>query len=244
LTPEELPVKTCKESGCYMTSPGDLTHRFKHTYVLKNGQTWTAYGDACIHNTTRIAKKSLKRVAETRAKARAGRDAINCGVPCIVEISSFEGEVRQGDRILSQEDMDSIVVEGSVVHPLVKSPVTGTPTPKMSASELSSKATEAMVESAAAVLAEAAKEEEMPKEYNFKDERTKQNALLHGEFSRLGLDVKAAHNYIHRMDKVASLKELDAAKLADWVNNFSQIRLDSPNHARIKEMVGGAGVKT
>lgn len=220
ITPEPLPVISCKEAGCYMHSPGDLTHRFKSTIVLRNGQEFTAYGEACVHNTVGPARKALKRVAETRAKARAGRDAVNIGVPCIVEISSFEGQIRQGDRILSQEDVENVTVEGSVVKgestALVKtdSPTVGTPTQK--------------------------KEEEVPKEYNFKAERTKQNALLHGEFSRLGLDVKAAHDYIHRMDKVASLKDLDAAKLADWVNNFAQVKVDSPNHARLKEMMAGA----
>lgn len=59
---------------------------------MKDGSTFEGYGDANPRNVNpRIATATI-RMAETRAKGRALRDAINCGMTMLEELPDLEGE--------------------------------------------------------------------------------------------------------------------------------------------------------
>lgn len=97
----------CKDEGCYNPDEGDVQHHFKAVLTLETGQKFTGHGEACRHNTTKITRKALPRMAETRAKARAMRDATNIGLACVVELDGFSrGEWREGLVELSNKDME------------------------------------------------------------------------------------------------------------------------------------------
>jgi hypothetical protein len=55
------------------------------TVVTEKG-TFTGFGDACPTNVTRMMVPHLVRLAETRAKARALRDAVNVGMAAVEEL--------------------------------------------------------------------------------------------------------------------------------------------------------------
>lgn len=75
--------------------------------LLKDGErrTFTGIGDANPRNTSRNVALHLLRMAETRAKARALRDAINVGMCSVEELETSElpteiGEGRREEREL------------------------------------------------------------------------------------------------------------------------------------------------
>ncbi|MDO8690519.1 MAG: hypothetical protein Q7R39_11010 [Dehalococcoidia bacterium] len=53
---------------------------------MQNGSTFTGIGDASPHNVNDMMRNCLIRMAETRAKARAMRDAVNVGVVSLEEL--------------------------------------------------------------------------------------------------------------------------------------------------------------
>ncbi|KKN68492.1 hypothetical protein LCGC14_0451280 [marine sediment metagenome] len=218
IIPDSLPDRPCK---CYNASAGDVTFRSRVVITLRNGQVFAAEGDACVHNSW--AKSALPRHAETRAKARAGRDATNIGVPCIVELAPYDGHMRQGDRILSKEEMERVVM-GEVVEeddkktsPTVAkgSPAMGTPT-------------EAEMRGGKTAT-------EKRKEIEHDDPWVKANARLHAEGHRLKLDTGLLHKYIHAKENVKSIKEVPAEKLADYADNLKGVTEGSSGHKKIVE---------
>ena len=61
-----------------------------HATVETEGGTFTGLGDASPGNVTRMMAPHLIRMAETRAKARALRDAVNVGVTAFEELGDDE----------------------------------------------------------------------------------------------------------------------------------------------------------
>jgi hypothetical protein len=61
-----------------------------HATVETEGGTFTGLGDASPGNVTRLMAPHLIRMAETRAKARALRDAVNVGVTALEELGDDE----------------------------------------------------------------------------------------------------------------------------------------------------------
>ncbi len=61
-----------------------------HATVETEQGTFTGLGDACPANVTRLMAPHLIRMAETRAKARALRDAVNVGVTALEELADID----------------------------------------------------------------------------------------------------------------------------------------------------------
>lgn len=57
---------------------------------LEGGKLFSGIGDANPQNVTPMIAKHLIRMAETRAKARAFRDAVNVGMTSVVELDAIE----------------------------------------------------------------------------------------------------------------------------------------------------------
>jgi hypothetical protein len=72
--------------------PGELNGMtaIVHATVETEGGTFTGLGDASPGNVTRMMAPHLIRMAETRAKARALRDAVNVGVTALEELGDDE----------------------------------------------------------------------------------------------------------------------------------------------------------
>ncbi len=68
--------------------PSDMNGQLAicHATVETEQGTFTGLGDACPSNVTRMMAPHLIRMAETRAKARALRDAVNVGVTALEEL--------------------------------------------------------------------------------------------------------------------------------------------------------------
>jgi hypothetical protein len=64
-----------------------------HATVETEQGTFTGLGDAYPGNVTRLMAPHLIRMAETRAKARALRDAVNVGVTALEELADLEDDV-------------------------------------------------------------------------------------------------------------------------------------------------------
>ena len=66
--------------------------------AMQGGETFTGIGDASPENVARNIAPHLIRMAETRAKARALRDAINVGVTALEELGEDAQEQPQQSR--------------------------------------------------------------------------------------------------------------------------------------------------
>src|SRR5919198_1092355 len=69
-----------------------------HATVETEQGTFTGLGDASPENVSRLMLPHLIRMAETRAKARALRDAVNVGVTALEELGELEDEEEQDGR--------------------------------------------------------------------------------------------------------------------------------------------------
>lgn len=62
----------------------------KATVTMEDNRTFDGIGDAASYNAARAMHPHLIRLAETRAKARALRDATNVGVAAVEELGGGE----------------------------------------------------------------------------------------------------------------------------------------------------------
>jgi hypothetical protein len=69
-----------------------------HATVETEQGTFTGLGDASPENVSRMMLPHLIRMAETRAKARALRDAVNVGVTALEELGELEDGEEQNER--------------------------------------------------------------------------------------------------------------------------------------------------
>jgi hypothetical protein len=101
-------------------APGDPDARLyetaaivKATVQMEDGRTFTGIGDANPQNVGKNIAPHIIRMAETRAKARALRDAINVGVTAFEELGGDEpGEAQKapipGQDIIDRETIDDL----------------------------------------------------------------------------------------------------------------------------------------
>jgi hypothetical protein len=105
---------------------------FKATVILeKEGveRVFTGYGDAAPNNVASLMQTCLLRMAETRAKARALRDAVNVGVAAFEELDdeeAFDGAPERGyaispPRPRSERSASARGTSGSVANGAEKS---------------------------------------------------------------------------------------------------------------------------
>lgn len=80
--------------------------------VVTDRGTFTGIGDAGPHNVNPLMANALIRMAETRAKARALRDAVNVGMASIEELSENAGDMQ--DQLDTEETPLGIVSLASV----------------------------------------------------------------------------------------------------------------------------------
>lgn len=76
----------------------DDTAIVKATVVMDDERRFSGIGDASPHNVGRNIAPHLIRMAETRAKARALRDAVNVGVTALEEIDDSEPQEERAGR--------------------------------------------------------------------------------------------------------------------------------------------------
>src|SRR5688572_9618205 len=78
--------------------PSDLNGQMAivHATVETSQGTFTGLGDAAPENVSRMMVPHLIRMAETRAKARALRDAVNVGVTALEELGELDEPGGQG----------------------------------------------------------------------------------------------------------------------------------------------------
>jgi hypothetical protein len=74
------------------TADNDHTAIVRAIVQMKDGSTFTGYGDANPKNVNPRIATALLRMAETRAKGRALRDAIDCGATMLEELPDLEEE--------------------------------------------------------------------------------------------------------------------------------------------------------
>lgn len=199
IDPIELPTAKCKDRGCYNAHDDEtsIQHRFKAVIKLENGQTFRGHGEACKHNVTRITRNACPRMAETRAKARAMRDATNIGIACVVEIDNFQGGWFQGKAELSQRDVED-QVDRTVRQP----------DPAVQAG------------SRAALAAPGEKTE---KDVTPKDDKAKAMAELHAVAHDQKVNTIGLHAWIHKKANVASLTDLNALALKRWADDLRNL---------------------
>jgi len=117
---DHLEPVTCKAAGCYGGSESTVQYRAKCTITLESGQVFSDEGDACPHNVTKMiwgvvgVKKnnSTRRMAASRAIARAGTLAANMKMACIVEVPYLIGEVKVGKRVMTQQEVADVMSGG------------------------------------------------------------------------------------------------------------------------------------
>jgi hypothetical protein len=73
-----------------VTTPTMMTAVFKATVTFADGRVFTGHGDATPENVGRQIVPHLIRMGETRAKARALRDALNIGAASLEELGDEE----------------------------------------------------------------------------------------------------------------------------------------------------------
>lgn len=78
------------------TADNEHTAIMKATVTMKDGSTFTDYADASPRNTSARVATALLRLASTRAKGRALRDAVNVGDTMLEELPDIEEERHAG----------------------------------------------------------------------------------------------------------------------------------------------------
>ncbi|HZS93734.1 MAG TPA: hypothetical protein VFA78_02985 [Chloroflexota bacterium] len=73
--------------------------------------TFGGIGDASPQNVNRMIVPHLIRMAETRAKARALRDAVNVGVTAVEELGDLDGDAEDDERPAARESKASYRAE-------------------------------------------------------------------------------------------------------------------------------------
>lgn len=73
------------------------------TVILENGETFTDYGDASPRNTNSRIATALIRMASTRSKGRALRDAVNIGITMVEELPEPEEEAATNGKARARE---------------------------------------------------------------------------------------------------------------------------------------------
>jgi hypothetical protein len=204
---EELPRVLCREEGCYNAGPTDPRFRYHCRITLSNGQVFHGEGEACRHNTTRVTQAAMRRMAETRAKARAMRDAVNIGMVCVVELDSFRGHFRQGDRVLSDRDLGS--------HAEGMAPAAPAPARAQGPTQTRTAAPAASVPATSAPVPASPRPPD-PSEQE-RRERLRVTAELHAVARSLELNSTGLHDVIHGRERVASLRDLPMDRLREWV---------------------------
>ncbi|MBC8424463.1 hypothetical protein H8E07_10100 [bacterium] len=85
----------------------------KATVVLKDGRTFTGIGDATPSNVKNMVAPHYLRMAETRAKARALRDALNVGAVSVEELIDMGKGGEYSEEAQRQESEASLKAEKS-----------------------------------------------------------------------------------------------------------------------------------
>lgn len=81
----------------------EQTAIMRATVILKDGESFTDYGDASPRNTASRVASALLRMASTRAKGRALRDAVNIGTTMVEELSEQEVSAGASPRAHGQQ---------------------------------------------------------------------------------------------------------------------------------------------
>ena len=198
--PQELPTATCRDRGCYNArdDEGSIQHRFKAVITLENGQRFRGYGEACKHNVAWFIRDACPRQAETRAKARAMRDATNIGMTCIVELNSFQGGWKQGDKELSREDVEEQATREA------KRESSSNPNGPCSALPAASEGTPTPDGDKAKAMRE-----------------------LHAVANDRKVNIIGLHTWIHKKENVASLTEMNALRLKWWARDLRELEGDA-----------------
>ncbi|HET7768595.1 MAG TPA: hypothetical protein VFN74_07450 [Chloroflexota bacterium] len=93
--------------------PSDLNGQMAivHATVETTQGTFTGLGDAAPDNVSRMMVPHLIRMAETRAKARALRDAVNVGVTALEELGDLDehGSEPAGERSERHEEREPVL---------------------------------------------------------------------------------------------------------------------------------------
>jgi hypothetical protein len=91
---------------------------------LEGGKLFSGIGDANPQNVTPMIAKHLIRMAETRAKARAFRDAVNVGMTSVVELDAIETQdaAAQGAGTQSVETQSPATAGMDAAHEAARLP--------------------------------------------------------------------------------------------------------------------------
>lgn len=207
----------CIKAGCQGATEKDYQQRTKTRIVLKNGQTWSAIGAACRHNTTSMIhgkKNSTLAMSETRSMGRVIRRLLNTGIMSIMELPEIDKTVRwkKGDRAITARGVERIV-ESQVIS--------GESVPIEEHNEAAPTEPAAAKGKTAKAPAEPATEEEPIFPENT-PERVKANAGLHAVISKRKLPTDPMHKHLCELvtgarrcwDKpVKSVKEMTTEEL-------------------------------
>lgn len=88
-----------------------------HAEVETEKGTFSGIGDASPGNVNRMIQPHLIRMAETRAKARALRDAVNIGVTAVEELGDLDDAIADDSRNGVRESSDSFRADGPKASP-------------------------------------------------------------------------------------------------------------------------------
>jgi hypothetical protein len=94
------------------TDDNDKVAIVRASVEMDGGRVFTGIGDADPRNAGKVAGNALIRMAETRAKARALRDATNIGVTAWEEIGEEEPEATKPAKVsVTKDTVDAKVTE-------------------------------------------------------------------------------------------------------------------------------------
>ncbi|MDQ3855415.1 MAG: hypothetical protein M3281_03370 [Chloroflexota bacterium] len=108
----EQGLKEITTSLIQLPTPGNRNVAVCHAVVETDRGRFTGIGDASPDNVPSIMKPHIIRMAETRAKARALRDAVNVGVAAIEELADDDGA-----QTRYSEPQESVAESLSVFEP-------------------------------------------------------------------------------------------------------------------------------